>query len=850
MSAVMREVYDMKKDIYRTFFKSEDELLEVIEFLPDATMIIDTEGRVVMWNHAMEELTGVKSAQITGKGNYEHSIPFYGERRPTLADIALKSYPEIEKTYISLRRNRDTLYGEIRVPGFRDGGTYLWGIAKPLYSSSGEIIGAIESIRDITGLKESHARIARQDEELLKADEMLKLSEEKFSKAFRSSPMIISISTVADGRYIDVSDSFYEETGYSRDEVIGHTAFEINIWVDLSDRDRILSEMKEKGRVRELEIRFRSKDGGIRTKLFSAEIISLGGVPCLLAVNADITERKKAMEIIEKQKLELEAVNSELTRTIRSMEETHIRLMETQRELVASNERLRFSEEKFSKTVHLGPVIITLSRLADGVYVEVSEYFLKLTGYSRDEVVGHSSLDLNIWDDIADRELVIEHLRRDGVVKEVDIRFRAKDGRVFIMRYSAEIVSIAGEPHLVSVAVDITERLKAEKEKAAVEEQLLQSQKMETVGRLAGGIAHDFNNLLTAIMGHVELSMMKIGEESPLREHLEVILRASETAADLTKRILAFSRKQVIEPKLINLDEVIDHMEMLLTRLIGENVTLETVHGAKMADIMADPGHMEQVLVNLAVNSRDAMPGGGRLTLETANVHLDSHYCRKHPHALPGEYVMLSVSDTGTGMSEEVKKHLFEPFFTTKPRGQGTGLGLSMVYGVVRQNGGTIEVYSVEGKGTSFKMYFPLAGTADGAEAGSCGEESCLTGNETVLLVEDNPMVLGFAENVLEQAGYRVFSAVRGEEMLAMDDSVINSADILITDVILPGINGSDLAEEIKKRNPGIRVLYTSGYTEDFAVKHEIRRNGMEFIGKPYSAHTLLRRIRDMLGAG
>lgn len=840
----------MKKDIYRTFFKSEEQLLDVIDFLPDATMIIDTEGRVVMWNHAMEELTGVKSAQITGRGGYEHSFPFYGERRPTLADLALKPDPGIEKSYLSLRRNRDTLYGEIHVPGFREGGTYLWGIAKPLYSSSGEIIGAIESIRDISGLKEFHARIAQQDEELLRADEMLKLSEEKFSKAFRSSPMVISISTVADGRYVDVSDSFYEETGYSRDEVIGHTAFEINIWGDLSDRDRILAEMKEKGRVRELEIRFRKKGGEIRTKLFSADIINLGGEPCLLAVNADITERKNAMDIIEKQKIELEAVNSELTRTIRSMEETHLRLMETQRELVASNERLRFSEEKFSKTVHLGPVIITLSRLADGVYVEVSEYFLKLTGYSREEVIGHSSIDLNIWDDIADREHVIEHLRKDGVVKEIDIHFKAKDGRVYIMRYSAEVVSIAGEPHLVSVAVDITERLKAEAEKAAVEQQLLQSQKMETVGRLAGGIAHDFNNLLTAIMGHVELSMMKTGEDNPLREHLEVILKASESAADLTKRILAFSRKQAIEPKLINLDEVIDHMEMLLTRLIGENVALETVHGAVEADIMADPGQMEQVLVNLAVNSRDAMPDGGKLTLETANVHLDEHYCKNHPHALPGGYIMLSVSDTGTGMSDEVKKHLFEPFFTTKPRGQGTGLGLSMVYGIVRQNGGTIEVYSVEGKGTSFKMYFPLAGIGVLTETDTCGDESSLAGNETVLLVEDNPMVLGFAENVLEQAGYSVRSAVRGEELLAIDDNVISTADILITDVILPGINGTELAAEIKKRNPGISVLYTSGYTEDFAVKHEIRQNGMEFIGKPYSAHTLLRRIRDMLDAG
>jgi len=872
----------MRKESWKKYFRSDDQLMDVIDFLPDPTMIIDMEGCVVMWNIAMEELTGVKAEDILGRGNYEYAIPFYKERRPILVDLVLASDSSIEKGYPSFSRKRDAVVGEGYVPGIRDGGACLWGVAKPLYGKNGEIIGAIESIRDITDLKETSETVRKQRdelksindefsaamenlkeinreyeetnrqlaetrEELLKTNELLKFSEEKFSKAFRGSPTVISISTVSDGRYIDVSDSFYEATGYTREEVIGHTAFELNIWADLSDRERILKEMKERGSVRDLEMRFRGKDGEIRIKLFSADIIVIQGEPCLLAVNADITERKRSEETIRKQKDALERVNSALTETLSEMNKGRVRLEETQSELIASNERLKISEEKFSKTVHLGPVIITLSRVDDGRYVEVSDYFLKLTGYTREEVLGHTSIELNIWGDIADREQVMSMLKNDGVVKELDILFRSRHGDIFTMRYSAEIVTIAGEPHLISVAVDITERIRAEKEKESMEQQLAQSQKMETVGRLAGGIAHDFNNLLTAIMGNVEICLMRGGAENPCYHNLETIKKASESAADLTKRILTFSRKQIIEPKAMNLNSMLEQMQRLLERLIGEDIKLETIPAAEKGEILADTGQIEQILVNLSVNARDAMPQGGKLTLETANVTLDEHYCRNHAYAVPGEYVMLSVSDTGTGMSDEVKKHLFEPFFTTKPKGRGTGLGLSMVYGAVRQNKGTIEVYSVEGKGTSFKMYFPLSGCENISEDGICVDESPKSGHETVLIVEDSPLVLDFSVNVLEEAGYRVLEADSGEEGSKTAASYKGEIDLLITDVVLPGINGKALAEKIQKQRPGIKVLYTSGYTENFIVQQDLAKKGVSFIGKPYSAHSFLKKIREIL---
>ena len=735
------------------------------------------------------------------------------------------------------------------MPGLREGGAYLWGTARPLYGSGGEITGAIESIRDITELHEAALLMEKQKEELqavndeltsamenlkktnhelndtreelLNTNKLLQYSEEKFSKAFRGSPMVISLSTVAEGKYIDVSDSFYEETGFSREEVIGRTAFDLNIWVDSSDREKIVSEMKEKGRVRELEIRFRRKEGEIRTKLFSADIVVIAGEPCLLTINADITERKRNEETIRRQKAELEAVNSELVR---------------------SNELLLLSEEKFSKTVHLGPVIITLTRLDDGKYVEVSDYFLRLTGYSREEVIGHTSIELNIWADNADREKIIELLESQGVVREHEIKFASRDGRTYIMRYSAEVITIAGVPHLASVAIDITERRKAEEEKRKIEQQLIQSQKMETVGRLAGGIAHDFNNLLTAIMGNVELSLMKLKKESPVYRHIETVKKASESAADLTRRILAFSRQQNIERKVVDLNEMIEQMRMMLERLIGEDVELKTVPGAGRALILADPGHVEQVLVNLSVNARDAMPEGGTLALETDNITLDEHYCRNHAYAIPGDYVMLSVSDTGSGMSEKVMGHLFEPFSTTKPEGKGTGLGLSMVYGAVKQNSGTIEVYSVKGKGTSFKIYFPLvSGEAEvSAETGS--DETADAGCET-----DNQLVLDFAVDVLEQAGYSVISASTGEDALMKCGYLEGDVDLLMTDVILPVMSGKELADQLRKRMPLARVIFTSGYTGDFISRQEISEEGMNFIGKPYSAHSLLKKIREVL---
>ena len=325
-----------------------------------------------------------------------------------------------------------------------------------------------------------------------------------------------------------------------------------------------------------------------------------------------------------------------------------------------------------------------------------------------------------------------------------------------------------------------------------------------------------------------------------------MIKKASESAADLTKRILAFSRKQIIEPEVIDLNEVITHMYKILSRLIGEDIRLDTVAGAYNAKVTADPVQIEQVILNLSINSRDAMAGGGSLVISTKNVTLDEEYCKTHSYAVPGEYVMLSIADTGSGMTDEVQEHLFEPFYTTKPKGQGTGLGLSMVYGSVRQNNGIIDVKSAPGKGTCFKIYFPVySGEVISAQSSNDADIQ-IKGTETILLVEDNAMVLEFAANILGKAGFRVLEAQNGEHARSIEAAYAGKIDLLLTDVIMTGINGKALAELLVSKRPGLKVILTSGYTENIIEQQNII-DGLSFISKPYSAAALLKKTREAL---
>ena len=382
------------------------------------------------------------------------------------------------------------------------------------------------------------------------------------------------------------------------------------------------------------------------------------------------------------------------------------------------------------------------------------------------------------------------------------------------------------------------------------EKQLLQSQKLEAVGRLAGGISHDFNNLLTVILGYSDIMKRNLPEDHPLRRNVEEIVRASERAASLTRQLLAFSRKQVMQPKVFDLNTVVTDLEKMLRRMIGEDIELRVSLQDELGNIKADPVQLEQVIMNLVVNARDAMPKGGKLSIETTNVDLDEAYARDHVSVVPGDYVMLAISDTGCGMNEETSQHIFEPFFTTKEQGKGTGLGLSMVYGIVRQSGGNIWVYSEEGRGTTFKIYFPRVMAHAEERKRISGALDGPRGSETILLVEDAELVRNLARQVLEGAGYRVLEAASAEAAIALCERINGDRiDLLLTDVIMPGMSGNEMSHVLLKKHPGMPVLYMSGYTDEAIVQHGVLEAGINFLQKPFTPAALALKVREVLDA-
>jgi len=428
-----------------------------------------------------------------------------------------------------------------------------------------------------------------------------------------------------------------------------------------------------------------------------------------------------------------------------------------------------------------------------------------------------------------DADLEYRTVWPDGSVHQI-----SSTGRIF---YDDEGRPVRG----AGISVDVTDR-------RSLEDQLRQAQKMEAVGQLAGGIAHDFNNVLTAILGNAEFLMEDLpADEEKLRAEVREISVAAERAATLTRQLLAFSRKQLLEPRVLHLGDIVSSVAPMLRRLLGETIQLREAI-ADSGHVKADPGQMQQILVNLAVNARDAMPQGGRLTIETADVVLDETYARQHPSAHLGPHVMLAVSDTGHGMDAATQKRIFEPFFTTKPPGQGTGLGLATVYGIVKQSEGQVWVYSEVGRGTTFKIYLP--GTYEAETTAPVGlQERQVRGDETILLVEDEEFVRVFVQKVLARHGYTIHAMGDAAQAVAFASAHHGRIDLILTDVVLPDQNGRVMAEQVQALHAESRVLYMSGYTDGAIVHEGVLHPEMAFLQKPFAAGTLARRVRDVLDA-
>lgn len=531
---------------------------------------------------------------------------------------------------------------------------------------------------------------------------------------------------------------------------------------------------------------------------------------------------------------------------------TNARLFETaQRELAErkrAEQALRESEERYRSVFDGLPV--GLCRVTpEGKFLTVNPALVNLLGFpSVESLLASNAIELYV--DPQERQQRLETVAAGGTVGEYETRLRRYDGSLLWVRINGRTVRDAGGAiRFFETAIeDITQRRRAEEEREKLQAQLLQAQKMESVGRLAGGVAHDFNNMLQAILGNASLALEDAPADSPMRDNLLEIQKAAQRSADLTRQLLAFARKQTVRPKVLDLNDTVSGMLKMLRRLIGEDIQLAWLPGPHLWPVSMDPSQLDQVLANLTVNARDAMSVGGQITIETACVTLDDTYAKTHPDCLPGDYVMLSISDTGCGMDQEIQSHLFEPFFTTKDVGEGTGLGLATVYGIIRQNGGLINVYSEPGRGSTFKIYLPRAGELEKAPA-EAAEKRSWRGDETVLLVEDEAQILNLGRRILQQQGYTVLAARLPEEALKLARQYAAPIHLLVTDVVMPGMNGRELREKVAALKPGLRCLFMSGYTANVIAHQGVLEQGIHFLQKPFTNDTLARSIREVLDA-
>ncbi len=607
-----------------------------------------------------------------------------------------------------------------------------------------------------------------------------------------------------------LSPRYCELAGYSPDDTIFDSHFYKKI-IHPDDRSRVFKMLEEylegKRDAFATEYRMIAKDGTVRWIEGRGKIIEYDehGTPARMAGTIiDVTERKK--------------------------ETTNARFFLRQRAILDNLPMMAWLKDTES---HLEMV---------------NEPYAKNCGHSIEECIGKTDFEL------FPRELAESYIAGDrevistGRKKQGEAPITTPDGIRWHLYYKTPLYDEQGRVvGTTGIAQDITERKEAEEARAKLEAQLQQAQKMESVGRLAGGVAHDFNNLLTAIIGNAELGLMKSDPTHPLHAYLLEIRKAAERSADLTRQLLAFARKQTIAPKMLNLNETVASMLKMLQRLIGENIDLNWQPEKDLWPVKLDPSQIDQILANLCINAGDAISGVGKITIETGNSSFDENYCAHHAGFVPGEYVLLAVSDNGCGMDKETLAVIFEPFFTTKGFGKGTGLGLATVYGIIKQNNGFINVYSEPGQGTTFRIYLPRYPGEAGQVRTEGVSKPLLRGNETILLVEDEPSILEITREMLEEQGYAVLAANRPDEAIRLAREHAGDIHLLITDVVMPEMNGRDLAKKMLSLNQHLKCLFMSGYTSNVIAHHGVLEEGVHFTQKPFSMHGLATKVREVL---
>jgi PAS domain S-box-containing protein len=511
-----------------------------------------------------------------------------------------------------------------------------------------------------------------------------------------------------------------------------------------------------------------------------------------------------------------------------------------------AHEELTRSEARFRAIFESAPFGIIINNLEDGRFLDANQRFLEQLELSREVLLHMKDRDFKYSSDkkIDEvRALLIEK----NIVRDVEGSFRKKDETIVHFIYSSVLVDLHGQKQVISMFMDNTDRKRVEEERGILQEQLHQSQKLEAIAILAGGVAHDFNNMLGAIIGYTELTLSKMSVTDPFRENLGRILDAAQRSAGLTRQLLAFARKQAMAPVVFDLNESVENMLTMLRRLIGENIGLVWLPGKGACTIKMDPSQLDQVLANLCINGKDAISDVGKITIETATVSIDSSYGDLHAGVVPGRYLMLSVSDDGCGIDKNTIEHIFEPFFTTKGLGHGTGLGLSTVYGIVKQNQGFIDVYSEPGKGTTFKLYFPFFSEQTDAVPKVHQLDLPRSKGETILVVEDDPGLLNMIIMMLQHLGYSVQAAASPGEAVALAEQEMTDIHLCMSDLIMPEMNGRDLCARIQQIRPGIKLLFMTGYTANIILYEDILDNGLHFIQKPFVLKDLAFKIREVL---
>jgi PAS domain S-box-containing protein len=662
------------------------------------------------------------------------------------------------------------------------GGRWVSVSARPFADERGNPIGAIVLYRDVTG--------RRQSEQALHA------SERRYRVLFEKNLAGILRSTL-DGRVLECNEAFARMLGYESSQQLA-TLNAQAFYHQPSDREDLVARLRQQKSITQEELCFRHKDGGTVWILTNMNLVEdEASEPTIIGTTFDITERKE------------------------------------------SREALRESQKRFAAFMrHLPGVAFMKNR--EGQYVFYNEAAQGLFDLNPDDFLGKT--DHQVWPaEYAERFVAgdTEVIRSKKLLETVEAIPHQHALHHWLI-YRFPILDENDEVHFVGgVGIDITERRE-------LEEQLRQSQKMEAIGRLAGGVAHDFNNLLTVISGYGDMIMRSLPAEDALHGSIEEVLRAASRATSLTNQLLAFSRRQVSQPKILDLNVLVANMDRMLRRVIGEHIELETVLTPGLGSVKADTGQLEQVIMNLAVNARDAMPEGGNLSIRTANVDVPQS-SRPHADVQPGSYVRLTVADTGKGMDTEIMVHLFEPFYTSKSTGKGTGLGLSTVYGIVKQSGGEIVVESEPGRGATFHIYMPrITGVMETMHS-AAARPGVLSGAETILLVEDEPGVRQLVREMLHRLGYTILEAGGGPDALRIFDQHQGSIDLLLTDVIMPQMSGRELAERLRLRQPSLKVLYVSGYTDDMLAHHGMLEPDVFLLPKPFAPDELAKKLREVL---